>query len=353
MSEQPPLPGFDAMYEAMRERDPAFDGLFFTCVRTTGVFCRPTCDARKPRRENVEFVATSGDAQRAGYRPCQRCRPLEPAASHPAWALELMSRARASDARLTDRSLAALGLRPSRVRSYFRRRFGVTFQAFQRSQRMGEALRRLQDGQDGLGAGLDSGYESASGFREAFAAEFGLPPGRARRVRCLVAGEIATPLRPMLAVSSERGICLLEFLDRRAIATELRDLRRRFGVSIVPGSGEHLDRLRTELAEYFGGVRRRFEVPLDLGGTAFQGRVWSRLQRIPFGDTVSYARVARDVGKTEAVRAVGHANGKNPVAIVVPCHRVVRSDGSLCGYGGGLWRKRWLLQHEREALLRP
>lgn len=172
-------------------------------------------------------------------------------------------------------------------------------------------------------------------------------------MKCLVAEEIATPLRPMLAVSSERGICLLEFLDRRALATALRDLRRRFGVSIVPGSGEHLDRLRTELAEYFGGARRRFEVPLDLGGTAFQCRVWSRLQEIPFGGTVSYLRVAKDVGRVEAVRAVGHANGQNPVAIVVPCHRVVRTDGSLCGYGGGLWRKRWLLQHEREALLRP
>lgn len=174
MSEQPSLPGFDAMYEAMRERDPAFDGLFFTCVRTTGVFCRPTCDARKPRRENVEFVATSGEAQRAGYRPCRRCRPLEPPASHPAWALELISRVRASETRLTDRGLAALGLRPSRVRGYFRRRFGVTFQAFQRSQRMGEALRRLQGGQDGLGAGLDSGYESATSGRRS-------PPSSASR----------------------------------------------------------------------------------------------------------------------------------------------------------------------------
>jgi AraC family transcriptional regulator of adaptative response/methylated-DNA-[protein]-cysteine methyltransferase len=154
----------------------------------------------------------------------------------------------------------------------------------------------------------------------------------------------------MLAVASERGICLLEFLDRRAIATALRDLRRRFGAPIVPGSSEHVDRLRTELASYFGGSLRRFGVPLDLAGTSFQRRVWSRLLEIPFGDTVSYARVAKEVGRREAVRAVGHANGRNPVAIVVPCHRVVRTDGSLCGYGGGLWRKRWLLQHERDVL---
>jgi methylated-DNA-[protein]-cysteine S-methyltransferase len=111
-----------------------------------------------------------------------------------------------------------------------------------------------------------------------------------------------------------------------------------------------VDRLRAELAAYFGGRLRRFGVPLDLAGTAFQQRVWSRLREIPFGDTVSYARIAREVGRRDAVRAVGHANGRNPVAIVVPCHRVVGTDGSLCGYGGGLWRKRWLLEHERAAL---
>jgi AraC family transcriptional regulator of adaptative response/methylated-DNA-[protein]-cysteine methyltransferase len=340
------------MYEALRGRDPSFDGLFLVCVRTTRVFCRPTCPARKPLRENVEFVATSGEAQRAGYRPCRRCRPLEASESHPAWALDLVSRMRAGEERLSDRSLGALGLSPARVRSYFRRRFGVTFQAFQRAQRMGGALRRLHDGQDGLGAGLDSGYESSSGFRDAFVAAFGQPPGRADHVPRLVAGEIATPLRPMLAVASERGVCLLEFLDRRAIATALRDLRRRFGTPIVPGPSEHVERLRAELAAYFGGTLRRFGAPLDLAGTAFQQRVWSRLQEIPFGDTVSYARVAREVGRRDAVRAVGHANGRNPVAIVVPCHRVVGADGSLCGYGGGLWRKRWLLQHER-GVLRP
>jgi AraC family transcriptional regulator of adaptative response/methylated-DNA-[protein]-cysteine methyltransferase len=164
-----------------------------------------------------------------------------------------------------------------------------------------------------------------------------------------VAEEMPTPLRPMLAVASQRGICLLEFRDRRAIATELRDLRRRFGMPIVPGSNEHVDRLRAELAAYFAGTLARFDVPLDLAGTAFQQRVWSRLLEIPFGETVSYAQVGRDVGRPSAVRAVGQANGKNPVAVVVPCHRVVRADGSLWGYGGGLWRKRWLLEHERSV----
>jgi AraC family transcriptional regulator of adaptative response/methylated-DNA-[protein]-cysteine methyltransferase len=349
MSQTRVLPRFDTMYAALLERDPAFDGVFVVCVRTTGVFCRPTCHARKPLRENVEFVATPEAAQRAGYGPCRLCRPLEPPGSHPAWACDLISTVRADGERLTDERLRARGLNPSRVRSYFRRRFGVTFHAFQRARRMGEALRRLRVGHDTLRAGFDSGYESSSGFRHAFAAEFGIPPGRARGAPCLVAGEIETPLRPMLAVSSGRGICLLEFLDRRALAAELRALSARLGIPIVPGSNEHLERLRTELDAYFRGALRRFEVSLDLSGTPFQRRVWSRLLEIPFGDTVSYSRIAEEVGRREAVRAVGHANGRNPVAIVVPCHRVVRTDGSLCGYGGGLWRKRWLLQHEREG----
>jgi AraC family transcriptional regulator of adaptative response/methylated-DNA-[protein]-cysteine methyltransferase len=349
MNSQQSLPAFDTMYNAMLARDPAFDGLFFVCVATTGVFCRPTCQARKPLRGNVEFVATAGEAQRAGYRPCRRCKPLEPAESHPNWALELIGKVRAGDVRLSDGELAAQGLSPSKVRNYFRRRFGVTFQAFQRSRLMGEALERLRAGQDTLRAAFDSGYESSSGFRDAFAAEFGVPPGRAGNLKNLVAEEIATPLRPMLAVANERGICLLEFVDRRALATELRDLRARLKVAIVPGSNQYLNRLRAELQEYFQGKRRRFDVPLDLGGTRFQRRVWNRLLDIPFGQTVSYAQVASEVGEPRAVRAVGQANGKNPVAIVVPCHRVVRTDGSLSGYGGGLWRKRWLLEHERAA----
>jgi AraC family transcriptional regulator of adaptative response/methylated-DNA-[protein]-cysteine methyltransferase len=335
------------MYTAMVERDPAFDGLFFACVRTTRVFCWPTCRARNPLRRSVHFVATATEALLAGYRPCSVCRPLDPPAAHPAWVVDLIFRARASEMRLTDERLRAMGVNPGRVRRYFRRRFGATFQAFQRSVRLGAALRRLRSGQDTLDVGLDSGYESYSGFCEAFSGQFGLPPGRANDLRCLVAEEIVTPLRPMLAVASVRGISLLEFLDRRALSTALRQLRERFRASIVPGSNDHLARLRAELGEYFAGALERFDVSLDVGGTPFQRRVWDRLRQIPYGDTVDYSQIAKDVMHLRAVRAVGRANGQNPLAIVIPCHRVVRADGSLGGYGGGLWRKHWLLDHER------
>jgi AraC family transcriptional regulator of adaptative response/methylated-DNA-[protein]-cysteine methyltransferase len=169
-----------------------------------------------------------------------------------------------------------------------------------------------------------------------------LPAGR-----CLLAQAIATPIRPMLAVTSAHGVCLLEFLDRRALASEIRRLCGRLRLPIAAGAGRHLDRLRTQLDAYFAGTLERFDVPLDTGGTPFQRRVWDRLIEIPYGGTVSYSRIAADLNARRAVRAVGRANGLNPIAIVIPCHRVVRADGSLCGYGGGLWRKRWLLDHER------
>jgi AraC family transcriptional regulator of adaptative response/methylated-DNA-[protein]-cysteine methyltransferase len=343
------LPGFETTYAAVVERDPAFDGVFFTGVRTTGVFCRPTCPARTPRPENAEFFATADEARQAGYRPCCLCRPLAGPVTHPAWVLTLIAEARGAQAHVTDRGLRDIGVDPGRARRYFRKHFGVTFHGFQRSIRLGAALRRMRHGQDTLGAGLDSGYESHSGFHTAFVRQFGISPGRAKTARSLVAEELETPLRPMIAVASERGVCLLEFLDRRALHTELRRLRSRFRVPIVQDSNAHLERLRVELSEYFAGTRRRFEVALDTGGTPFQRRVWDRLRRIPFGRTVSYSRVATAVGNSRAVRAVGRANGQNPIAIVIPCHRVVRADGSPWAYGGGLWRKRWLLDHERRS----
>jgi AraC family transcriptional regulator of adaptative response/methylated-DNA-[protein]-cysteine methyltransferase len=156
----------------------------------------------------------------------------------------------------------------------------------------------------------------------------------------------------MIAVASSRGICLLEFLDRRALFTEMRDIKTRFRCQIVPGTNVHLDQLRNELGQYFAGTRTSFEVQLDVAGTVFQERVWGCLQRIPFGKTMSYSAIAGEVKKPQAIRAVGRANGHNPIAIVIPCHRVVQNDGSLCGYGGGLWRKQWLLNHERATVRR-
>lgn len=342
------LPTPSEMYRALVERDQSFEGLFFACVRTTGIFCRPTCHARKPRPENVEFASTIQEALHRGYRPCRVCNPMSAAAAAPNWLAPLVDEMlRRRDLRLRDEDLRQRGLDPVQVRRTFKRSFGMTFQAYQRACRLGTAMRALHEGAPTLEAGLDAGFESDSGFREAFTRVFGETPGDARDLPLLTATWIETPLGPMLAVAGDRGLELLEFVDRRALETELRELRRTLGSAIVPGDHPILSQTRQELAEYFDGSRREFTMALNQRGSDFQLKAWRALCRIPCGETRSYADMAREVGSPAAVRAIGRVNGQNRIAIVVPCHRVIRSDGTLCGYGGGRWRKQWLLDHER------
>jgi AraC family transcriptional regulator of adaptative response/methylated-DNA-[protein]-cysteine methyltransferase len=345
------LPSTTEMYRALVERDGSFEGLFYACVRTTGIFCRPTCHARKPRPENVEFAATIQEALHRGYRPCQLCEPMSAGPTAPNWLAPLLDEIRLqADLKLCDHDLRLRGLDPVQVRRVFKRTFGMTFQAYQRACRLGTALKALHDGAPTLDAGMDAGFESDSGFRDAFARVFGDAPGRTRAKALLFASWIETPLGPMLAVAGDAGLALLEFVDRRALETELRALRRTWKDAVIaPGAHPILERTIVELAEYFAGTRRAFTIPVQLQGSPFQLAAWRALCEIPYGETRSYTDMARCVGSAGAVRAIGRANGQNRIAVVIPCHRVIRADGSLCGYGGGRWRKQWLLDHERGA----
>jgi AraC family transcriptional regulator, regulatory protein of adaptative response / methylated-DNA-[protein]-cysteine methyltransferase len=344
------LPPVDEMYRALVERDASFDGLFFACVRTTGIFCRPTCPARKPKPENVDFASSVEDALRRGYRPCLVCKPVVPPGAERSWLAPLLEAISSGDGpRLHDADLRERGLDPVQVRRTFKRQFGMTFQAYQRACRLGLARRALHEGAPAMDAGLDAGFESDSGFREAFHRAFGTTPVQARTAAPLVASLIETPLGPMVAVGGDEGLELLEFLDRRALASELERMRSRMGRDIVPGEHPLLLAVAVQLREYFEGRRTTFAVPLQMRGSDFQLRVWRALCDIPFAETRSYADIARAVGAPGAVRAVGTTNGRNQIAIVVPCHRVIASDGSLSGYGGGRWRKGWLLDHERSV----
>jgi AraC family transcriptional regulator of adaptative response/methylated-DNA-[protein]-cysteine methyltransferase len=346
------LPSTTEMYRALVERDGSFEGLFYACVRTTGIFCRPTCRARKPKPENVEFASTIQEALHRGYRPCLVCAPMAGGPSAPNWLTPLLDEIRTHpDLKLRDQDLRLRGLDPVQVRRTFKRSFGMTFQAYQRACRLGTAMKALHGGARTLDAGLEAGFESDSGFREAFARVFGDAPGRARDKGLLVASWIETPLGPMLAIAGDAGLELLEFVDRRALETELRELARKWQRAIVPGDHPVLRRTESQLREYFAGDRRTFELPLNLQGTPFQIAAWKALCAIPYGETRSYADMARAVGSAGAVRAIGRANGQNRLCLVVPCHRVIQADGSLCGYGGGRWRKQWLLDHERNCRL--
>src|SRR5262252_5329125 len=241
------LPSTDEMYRALVERDASFEGLFYACVRTTGIFCRPTCHARKPKPENVEYAATIQEALHRGYRPCQLCEPMSVGTGAPNWLAPLLDEIRKQpDVRLRDDDLRVRGLDPVHVRRTFKRSFGLTFQAYQRAVRLGTAMKALQSGAATIDAGLDAGFDPDSGFRDAFARVFGETPGRARGTALLYASWIDTPLGPMLAIAGDNGLELLEFVDRRALEVELRELRRTFG-AVVPGDHPVLGRTADQL----------------------------------------------------------------------------------------------------------
>jgi AraC family transcriptional regulator, regulatory protein of adaptative response / methylated-DNA-[protein]-cysteine methyltransferase len=345
------LPSPDEMYRALVRRDPAYEGVFYTAVKTTGIFCRPTCRSRKPRRDSVEFFRTPRECVLAGYRACKRCKPLQTVEAAPPWVEQLTQRIERDPAqRIRAADLRAMRIDPARASRWFKSHYGMTFQAYHRARRLGGAMKSLRHGGNLDRAGERSGYASLSGFRDAFSRTFGKPPGQADATTCLVASWLDTPLGPMLALANDAGLALLEFVDRRMLETQLQRVRSRCRGAIVPGKHAHLDAVSGQLTRYFAGDLRRFTMPLAMHGTDFQMKVWKRLLAIPYGQTLSYAAMARDIGVKNAQRAVGRANGDNRLAIIIPCHRVIRSDGTMCGYGGGLWRKKWLLEHERSHL---
>lgn len=342
------LPPVDEMYEAFVARDARYDGIFVTAVRTTGIFCRPTCPARKPARENVVFFATARAALAHGFRPCLRCRPMEPAGGAPEHLARLMERLeRNPGLRLRDRDLRAEGFEPAAVRRWFRANHGMTFHAYQRGRRMARALDELNRGASVSRVAFDSGYDSLSGFQEALRQITGRSPSRSRGAEIVYLSPVPTPLGPMLLGTTESAVCLLEFVDRPMVETQIQRVAARFGGTFLPGPVDVGRQLEEELKAYFEGTLTNFTTPLSPRGTEFQRRVWAALREIPYGETRSYAQQARMIGEPEAVRAVARANGDNRIAIVIPCHRVIGANGSLTGYGGGLWRKKWLLDLEQ------
>jgi len=335
------------MLRAFTDRDASFEGVFFTAVLTTGIFCRPTCPARKPLPENVEFYATSRAALLAGYRPCRRCRPLQPVGESPEWLQPLID---AVDKRPThrwrDADLRAVGVDPTRVRRWFQKNHGMTFHAYSRARRLGAAMGRIQEGRQVSRTAFEAGYESLSGFGEALKQFAGSSPSAAADATIVTVTRIPTPLGPLVAGVTGGAIVLLEYADRRMLPTQFKQLTTALSCVFVPGENLLLTELASQLSAYFEGERAEFDLPLSTSGTDFQERVWAALREIPWGVTRSYADVARTIGQPTAVRAVARANGDNRIGILIPCHRVIGSDGKLTGYGGGLWRKKRLLEIE-------
>jgi AraC family transcriptional regulator of adaptative response/methylated-DNA-[protein]-cysteine methyltransferase len=340
------LPSRRTLLRAVASRDISWDGLFIVAVSTTGIACRPTCPSRPARPEHLEFFASLADATRAGYRACLRCRPDQADLSPTWWKRAVALADKSTTARLADSDLEAAGIDPVRLRRYARRVHGMTFHAWLRTRRVAHAQRRLKQGESLDTVIIESAWESHSGFRDAFARVAGRTPGRARKAEPIAVTTWMSPVGALVLGAVDAGVCLLEFADEKRVERQASALHRWFGGPVVRESHRHLDTLRQQLEEYFGRTRRDFTVPLVTRGTPFELATWNALRSIPYGSTVSYSDIARTIGNPGAVRAVGSANGRNRIAIVIPCHRVVNTGGQLGGYGGGLWRKKRLLELE-------
>lgn len=338
-------------YQALLERDSAYTGVFFVGVKTTGVFCISVCRARKPKRENVEFYNDFKSALDAGFRPCKVCRPTENAHSAPLFIQHALELVRANPkTRINDTTLRNGGISPERVRRWFLQNHGITFQAFQRMQRVNMAIQELKDGRTTTDVAFDNGYESLSGFGYTYKRLTGAAPTEQRQV--IVIHRFTTSLGPMFVCATEHGVCLLEFTDRPMLETEFRDLQRLLKARIIAGENHHTRQAKKEISEYFSGTRQQFGLMLDAPGSDFQRAVWQGLRAVPYGQTSYYQALSGQIGKPNAVRAVAAANGANRIAIVIPCHRIIGKDGAMTGYGGGIARKEWLIAHEQKTALK-
>jgi AraC family transcriptional regulator, regulatory protein of adaptative response / methylated-DNA-[protein]-cysteine methyltransferase len=345
-------PSLDASrYEAVRARDAAAEGSFFYSVATTGVYCRPTCPARLALRENVAFHSTPDEAERAGYRPCKRCRPREvPQLERHLQIVEATrKRLESSDAPLGLAALAAsAGLSPHYFHRLFKKHSGMTPREYAAACRLRRVGAELRSGSTVTAAIYEAGYSSSSRFYEAGSGALGMPPSDLRRgaagveMRAVVA---TCSLGHVLVAATSRGVCAITFGDTPE--SLLAELRVRFPRAVVRSADEALEALAARVIALIDVAGVASSIPLDLMGTAFQQKVWRELRAIPRGQTLTYSEIAKRIGAPRAVRAVGSACGKNPVAVVVPCHRVVRGDGALGGYRWGLDRKKRLLAQER------
>ena len=341
----------DLMYQASFDKNPDFEGVFWMGVKTTGIFCRPTCTARKPKPENVEFFRSAKEAILKGYRPCKVCKPLENPDETPEYIQKILEELREDPSlKFRDSDLVERGVEPATVRRWFQKNHGLTFHAFQRMFRLNTAFKKIQQGENIMETAYDSGFESLSGFNESFKSIFGVSPKNLKDQRIIDLKRIETPIGTMYAAAVEEGICMLEFTDRKILETEFKDLAKSLNATIVQGENPHFQTLEKELSEYFKGNRTEFTVPLSPVGTDFQKSVWQVLMKIPYGETWNYKKQSEVLGDVKKVRAVANANGMNKISILIPCHRVIGSNGTLTGYGGGIWRKQKLLELEKSIL---
>jgi AraC family transcriptional regulator, regulatory protein of adaptative response / methylated-DNA-[protein]-cysteine methyltransferase len=346
--------GFERRWRAVQARDRRYDGAFVYAVRSTGIYCRPSCPARRPARRRVLFFRSARAAEAEGFRPCRRCLPRTVSPLPPAGEAvrDLCRYIEAHlDERLTLSRLAApLGMSPFALHRAFKRVLGVTPREYADAQRIERLKAGLARGKDVTTALYEAGYSSSSRLYERAASRLGMTPAIYRHggPGMLIRYSISScPLGRMLVAATDRGICsvCLGQSDR----TLRLALAREYPRAEIRNDRAWLHRYVRALVRHLHGSATQLHLPLDVRATAFQQRVWAALCRIPYGATRTYSQVARSIGRPRAVRAVARACATNPTCIVVPCHRVVRSDGGLGGYRWGIERKQALLDREKRV----
>lgn len=340
-----------ARWRAVLERDRTADGLFVYAVHSTGVYCRPSCPSRRPRRERVTFFDAPVDARHAGFRACRRCAPDAAAAADP-W-IEKVLRATVYLSNVDGhpslaRLAARLGGSPYHLQRNFKRIVGVSPREYAEACRLNAVKRKLKKGADVTGAVVDAGYGSSSRFYERAATRLGMSPTMYRKGGAglfITFAVVDSPLGRLLVAATDRGVCSVTMGESDA-ALE-RGLRREFAAATIEPDSGSLSKWTAAIVAHLEGKTPRLELPLDVQATAFQWQVWQALASIPYGETRTYKEVARAIGRPSAVRAVARACATNPVALAIPCHRVVPYGGGTGGYRWGTGRKKRLLERER------
>ncbi len=342
------------LWQAVLERNREYDGTFVYAVRSTGIYCRPSCASRRPQREQVLFFSQATLAEQAGFRACRRCHPDRPAADEPH--MELVERMcryieeRAEDVPTLGELARRFDMSPYYLQRTFKRLVGVTPRQYAAGHRLDRFRAHLKDGESVTEALYEAGYRSSSSAYEQAKEQLGMTPTSYRRGGSAAAISytiVPCALGYLLVAATPRGICAVRLGDSEA---ELQTgLLREFPAATVQRGGD-LERWVAVLLEYLRGTQPHLDLPLDIQATAFQRRVWEALRAVPYGGTRTYRDIAEAIGQPTATRAVGHACATNPVALIIPCHRIVRRDGNLGGYHWGIERKRALLaQESRES----
>lgn len=334
----------DEAWQAVLARDRSFDGRFVTGVLSTGIYCRPSCAARHPRRENVRFFADGTAARAAGLRPCKRCSPDEVSRDERAVLASIAAIKEAGQPLALAALAGEAGYSPAHFQRVFTRHTGLSPAAYARALRSERAAEALSEGGRVTDAIYDAGYSGPSRFYQEQEGRLGMAPsawangGRGTTIHWAV---VPTSLGDMLVAATDKGVCRLSFAEGREA------LEARFPNAELVEGGADFANLLAQVVAAVEAPGDYAHIPIDVKGTAFQEAVWRELRRIPAGETRSYAQIAAAAGKPSAVRAAGSANGANNVAVLIPCHRVIRTDGSLGGYAYGLDIKRELLARER------